>query len=201
MTVTSTNSRHVSLYSAPAEYRREVLEGKCDAGRLAKALKTLLGYYFVASETPEERARQIAQMAMDLAEFSEDCVWWAMREWRQKHDRKPTPASLRQLCMMRRQEALKAATRPEVKPPATGDGGEVTPFMAPLSDAEKERRRAVIAKCAKAAGMNFDGRQVMPDIPTKPRTPHWSETALPDDPRWRALKEARERAGVVLPNA
>ena len=195
MTVTSTNSRHVSLYSAPAEYRREALNGKCDAGKLAKALKTLLGYYFVASETPEERARQIAQMAMDLSEFSEDCVWWAMREWRQKNDRKPTPASLRQLCMMRRQEALKAAPRPE--PDRSQTGAE--PFMAPLSDAEKERRRAVIAKCAKAAGMKFDGRQVVPDIPTKPRTPHWSEIAKPDDPRWKALKEARERAGVVLP--
>ena len=195
MTVTSTNSRHVSLYSAPAEYRREALNGKCDAGKLAKALKTLLGYYFVATETPEERARQIAQMAMDLSEFSEDCVWWAMREWRQKHDRKPTPASLRQLCMMRRHEALKAAPRPE--PDRSQTGAE--PFMAPLSDDEKERRRAVIAKCAKAAGMNFDGRQVVPDISTKPRTPHWSEIAKPDDPRWRALKEARERAGVVLP--
>ena len=195
LTVTSTNSRHVSLYSAPAEYRREALNGKCDAGKLAKALKTLLGYYFVATETPEERARQIAQMAMDLSEFSEDCVWWAMREWRQKHDRKPTPASLRQLCMMRRHEALKAAPRPE--PDRSQTGAE--PFMAPLSDAEKERRRAVIAKCAKAAGMKFDGRQVVPDIPTKPRTPHWSEIAKPDDPRWKALKEARERAGVVLP--
>ena len=195
MTVTSTNSRHVSLYSAPAEYRREALNGKCDAGKLAKALKTLLGYYFVATETPEERARQIAQMAMDLSEFSEDCVWWAMREWRQKHDRKPTPASLRQLCMMRRHEALKAAPRPE--PDRSQTGAE--PFMAPLSDDEKERRRAVIAKCAKAAGMNFDGRQVVPDISTKPRTPHWSEIAKPDDPRWKALKEARERAGVVLP--
>ena len=195
MTVTSTNSRHVSLYSAPAEYRREALNGKCDAGKLAKALKTLLGYYFVATETPEERARQIAQMAMDLSEFSEDCVWWAMREWRQKHDRKPTPASLRQLCMMRRHEALKAAPRPEPDRSQTGAG----PFMAPLSDDEKERRRAVIAKCAKAAGMNFDGRQVVPDISTKPRTPHWSEIAKPDDPRWKALKEARERAGVVLP--
>lgn len=195
LTVTSTNSRHVSLYSAPAEYRREALNGKCDAGKLAKALKTLLGYYFVATETPEERARQIAQMAMDLSEFSEDCVWWAMREWRQKHDRKPTPASLRQLCMMRRHEALKAAPRPE--PDRSQTGAE--PFMAPLSDDEKERRRAVIAKCAKAAGMNFDGRQVVPDISTKPRTPHWSEIAKPDDPRWKALKEARERAGVVLP--
>jgi len=28
---------------------------------------------------------------------------------------------------------------------------------------------------------------------------HWAKAALPNDPRWKALKEARERAGVVLP--
>ena len=162
-------------------------------------LRDLLRLYFVPSETPEAQVRQIALFVKDLEEFSDDCVWWAIREWRRNETRRPTPASLRQLCMMRRQEALKAATRPEVKPPATGDGGEVTPFMAPLSDAEKERRRGVIAQCAKSAGLKFDGRQVVPDIPTKPRTPHWSEIAKPDDPRWKALKEARERAGVVLP--
>ena len=195
LTTTSQGSRSVSLYSASPEYRSEALNGKCDQSRLVDDLRDLLRLYFVPSETPEAQVRQIALFVKDLEEFSDDCVWWAIREWRRNETRRPTPASLRQLCMMRRHEALKAAPRPE--PDRSQTGAE--PFMAPLSDAEKERRRAVIAKCAKAAGMKFDGRQVVPDIPTKPRTPHWSEIAKPDDPRWKALKEARERAGVVLP--
>ena len=61
----------------------------------------------------EAQVRQIALFVKDLEEFSDDCVWWAIREWRRNETRRPTPASLRQLCMMRRHEALKAAPRPE----------------------------------------------------------------------------------------
>jgi hypothetical protein len=95
------------LSSASSEYIRESLNGRCDQERLTDALRTLLGLYFVPTETQGERARQVAMFVVDLGEFSDDAVWWAIREWRRTQDRKPTPASLRQLCMMRREEASK----------------------------------------------------------------------------------------------
>jgi hypothetical protein len=93
------------LSGAANEYIQESLNGRCDQERLTDTMRTLLGLYFVPTETQVERARQVAMFVADLSEFSDDAVWWAIREWRRTQDRKPTPASLRQLCMMRREEA------------------------------------------------------------------------------------------------
>ena len=157
-------------------------------------LRDLLSIYYQPSETPEMRARQIALFVKDLAEFSDEAVSWAIDEWRRTQDRRPTPATLRQLCMTRKQEALQAQ-RGRTATEAIGG-----PDLQPLSDEERERRSAVIAKAAKAAGFvqNQHGQWQLPQPEgAKPkRIPHWSETAAPDDPRFAELRRARAAAGV-----
>jgi hypothetical protein len=184
LTTTSTHSRPVSLSSASSEYAQESLYGRCDQARLVDALRTLLGVFYVPNETEAERARQIALFVQVLAEMSDDCVWWAMREWTRTQDRRPSPASLRQLGMMRRQEALAALPKPAPEPP---------PYR-PATPEQLETRKAILARVAAEAGMvrNKHGEWTLPsELVETPRIPHWSETAGPDDPRWATLRRAR----------
>lgn len=177
--------------SASNDYLADALGTRCDQPRLAGALRTLLGLYFQPGETPEERARQIATFVADLSDMSEDNVWWAMREWRRTHDRRPSPASLRQLCMVRRMELTRAmARRSPVEEPA--------PFQV-LTDEERAHRKAVVASAAAACGFvkNQHGQWELPPLEGRPRLPHWSKTAAPEDPRWAALRKARAANAIV----
>jgi hypothetical protein len=87
------------------------MHGQCDQERLVWAIRDLLSLYYQPDDSAEMRARQIALFVKDMGEFSDDCAFWAIDEWRKAHDRRPTPAALRQMAMMRKQEAFKAAER------------------------------------------------------------------------------------------
>jgi hypothetical protein len=153
------------------------------------ALRTLLSLYYIPNETEAERVRHVAMFIQDLADMSDDCVWWAMREWRRNNDRRPTPATLRQLCMMRRQEAVKLLPKPEPAP---------LPYK--LADPETlEERKAILARIAAEKGLvRRAGTWTLPsEAEEAPRVPHWTETAQPNDPRYAALKTARKSAGVL----
>jgi hypothetical protein len=145
-----------------------------------------MGLYFVPDETPEERMRQVAMILEAVADMSDDCVWWALREWRRTQDRRPSPASLRQLCMRRRQEAVACLPEPQPSPPPYREA-------APEDLAE---RAAILAKVATSVGLvqTQHGQWTLPDNPeAKPeRVPHWSETVGPDDPRWEMVRRSRE---------
>jgi hypothetical protein len=187
-------SRPVSLFSASNDYLRDVLNGRCDQARLVDGLRDLISLYYQPAETSEMRARQIALFVKDLSDMSDDCVGWAIDEWRRNNDRRPTPASLRQLCMMRREAATKA-----LKPEATNLHPAPCTSLEPLSDEEKAKRQAIIERCAHAAGMiKHQGQWVTPSrheelTKEQERKPHWSEQALPNDPRWAVLRRARAR--------
>jgi hypothetical protein len=184
LTTTSTHSRPSSLSNASNSYVAESLNGRCDQTRLIDALRTLLGLYYIPNETEAERARHIALFVTDLADMSDDCVWWAMREWRRTQDRRPSPASLRQLCMMRRQEAVRALPKPEPAPP---------PYKL-ADEATLKERKAILARVAKENGLvqSKSGQWTLPSEEVEaPRIPHWTETAKPDDPRYAELRRAR----------
>jgi hypothetical protein len=183
----------VFLSSASNEYVRAVLETRCDQVKLIEGLRTLLGLFYQPSETDEERARQIAMFVADLSDMSDDCVWWAMREWRRNNDRRPSPASLRQLAMMRRQEALKQNPYPKPVP--------ALPYREARPETVEERK-AVVQRAAASCGFVRDthGQLAFPEDVKRPvRVPHWSETAAPDDPRWAELRRARAASPLTAP--
>lgn len=183
------------LSSASNDYLQEVLYGRCDQARLVDDLRDLLGLYYQPNETAEQRARHIALFVKDLGDMSQDCVDWAISDWRRNHDRRPSPASLRQLCMMRRHEAVKAMGGGRPYNPPVGN-----PNPDPARSVEE--RQAIVERCAKAAGMvKHEGQWVTPALIAEreqKRIPHWSEGAAPDDPRFAELRRARIRAGIIL---
>lgn len=188
LTTTLTPSRPVSLFSASNEYLTDVLTGRCDQERLTDALRQLMGHFYQPNETPQMRMLLIADFVRDLADMSDEAVSWAIREWRRTHDRRPSPASLRQLCMMRRHEADAAfkARRPR----------EVGPQMwNPATPEQLAERKGAMDRIARSAGFVRDasGQLAFPPKPedAPKRIPHWSETAAPDDPRWAELRRAR----------
>jgi hypothetical protein len=178
------------LSNASNDYIEKSLNGRCDQIRLTDSLHTLLGLYFIPNESDAERARQIAVFVLDLADMSEDCVWWAIREWRRTETRRPTPAGLRQLAMMRRHEASKRRRVPV--PP--------TLIEPPRRDTTMEERKEILAKIAKDLGLvkGRDEQWTLPsDLTPAPRVPHWSEGAKADDPRYAALRKARAENALM----
>jgi hypothetical protein len=145
LTTNSTPSRPVSLYSASNDQIDAILHGRCNQGRLVDALRDLLGLYYQANETAEQRARIIALFVKDLSDMSDATVHWAVDEWRRTQDRRPSPASLRQLCMVRRAEASNALAKR--KPP------EPAPTFQ-LSDEDRARRREQVERIMKEAGFS-----------------------------------------------
>jgi hypothetical protein len=120
-----------------------VLHGQCNQGRLVDALRDLLSLYYQPNETAEMRARQIALFVKDLADMSDATVHWAVDEWRRTMDRRPTPASLRQLCMVRRAEATNALARRQPPEPAP---------TFQISDEERAGRRAQVEQIMRETG-------------------------------------------------
>lgn len=176
------------------------LAGTCNQAKLAIAIKDLLGLYWIAADSPEDRARQIALFVRDLAKFPEAVIAYAVHHWRTTQDRRPSIASLHQLCMAR-QHAL--AQRLDY---LDGNAYRPAPHIGPEpTTAEIESRRAFVETTLAQAG--FQKRTtgwVSPGIVAEEaispkRVPHWSETASPDDPRWIALRQARAKAGVTFP--
>lgn len=117
------------------------LNGRVDQGRLKLAVEDLVRPHFY--ETPEDRIRDVAVLVRDLAEFSDDVAGWAVREWRLSHDRRPTSAALRQLCMRRRYELTKALKRRETRPEAE----------MRLSPEERAERRAQVEQILRDVGL------------------------------------------------
>jgi hypothetical protein len=101
-----------------ADAIQEALNGRCDQERLLRGIR-------------------------DLAEFSDDVVASALTEWRRHHDRRPTIAGLRQLCMVRRYGLLEEAKR---RAPALPEP-EVR-----LSDEDRARRRAQVEQIMRETG-------------------------------------------------
>ncbi len=156
------------------------------------SLRDLLGLYYQPNETVDQRTRHIALFVKDLADMSDDAVGWAIQEWRRTQDRRPSPASLRQLCMMRRHEASEQTAGR--RPPDPAPYGDAT-----IGEEERARREAIVAKCAKASGFvqTKHGQWTLPsEAPEAKRVPHWSETAAPTDPRFIELRRARRAAGI-----
>lgn len=155
-------------------------------------LRDLLGLYYQPNETDAHRARQIALFVKDLADMSDATVQWALTEWRRTQDRRPTPATLRQLCMVRRSEASQQMSSRRPKP-------SEAEFRQEISDAEREHRKAVIADVAARCGMIQAGQQLAWPKNAEPehRTLHWSETASPEDRRWQDLQRAREQNAII----
>jgi hypothetical protein len=126
-----------------ADAIQEALNGRCDQERLLRGIRDLLGIYWQPNDPPEERARQALLFVRDLAEFSDDVVTSALTEWRRHHDRRPTIAGLRQLCMVRRYGLLEEAKRraPSLPEPE---------FR--LSDEERAKRRAQVEQIMRETG-------------------------------------------------
>lgn len=171
-----------------------MLNGRCDQARLTDAMRVLLGHFYQPNETPQMRAMLIADFVRDLADMSDEAVAWAIREWRRTQDRRPSPAALRQLCMMRRHEATQAlqarsATSKDTAPP----------MWTPATPEELAARKIAFKRIAKDSGfVEVAGQLAFPgDAKNPPRIPHWSETAAPDDPRWAEVRRARQAAGVT----
>lgn len=162
------------------------LTGRVDQSRLKLAVEDLVRPHFY--ESPEERIRQVAVLVKDLAEFSDDVAGWAVREWRLKQDRKPSTATLRQLCMVRRADLTREQSRrhPQI---------EAAPYT--LADPETQaERKATLERIAKDTGMRRDahGQWTLPREPgdEPKRLPHWTETAQADNPLFtETLKRAR----------
>lgn len=171
------------------------MDGRCDQGRLVDGLRDLLSLYYQPDESAEMRARQIALFVKDMADFSDDCALWAIDEWRRNQDRRPSPASLRQIAMTRKQEAFKAGERFKRLP-------EPERFVEP----DPVKRAENLERINASLGMvRRGGRYVSPAYVAetepdaeKPR-PHWSETAAPDDPRWEHLRRARAANPLMQP--
>jgi len=188
-------SRPVCLSSASNNYQDEAAYGECDQAVLIRSLRDLLSLYYQPDETPQMRARQIALFVKDMADFSDDCAGWAIDEWRRNQDRRPSPASLRQLGMRRKQEAFGAIkSRPEPMVP-----------HIPYAEPDLEERKEVIERINRNLGhVLHRGRYVSPTYvadDVQPRKPHWSETAAPDDPRWAALRKSRAANALMNPEA
>jgi hypothetical protein len=168
----------------------EALAGRVDQLRLKRAIEDLVQPHFY--DNSEEKLRAVAVMVKDLAEFSDDVAGWAVREWRLKHNaRKPSTATLRQLCMVRRHElGREAARRSPVETPA--------PYQTDtLSDEEKAHRKAVVARVSVSMGMvqTKTGQWTLPSEEKEAeRVPHWSEIAAPNDSRWAEVRRARAAA-------
>jgi hypothetical protein len=193
LTTSSTPLRPVSLYSASNEQLQAILHGQCNQGRLVDALRDLLSLYYQPNETTDQRTRQIALFVKDLADMSDATVGWAIDEWRRTMDRRPSPASIRQLCMMRRAEATAVLAKLRPAEPAPYADANITPE-------ERDKRADILERVAKASGFvqTQHGQWTLPVDPKAELEvkPHWSVTAAPDDPRWQMLRKAR--AGVKL---
>jgi hypothetical protein len=137
---------HLSLPSALSiDAIHEALNGRCDQERLLRGVRDLLGLYWQSNDTPEERARQALLFVRDLAEFSDDVVASALSEWRRGHDRRPTIAGLRQLCMSRRYGLTEEAKKRSPPEPAPA-------FR--ISDEERAKRRAQVEQIMKEVGFS-----------------------------------------------
>lgn len=201
LTPHSTTSPLALLSSRSRQEISAALAQPCDQEKLARALRDLLGLYWIAADSPEERARQIALFVKDLAKFPEAVLAYAIHEWRTREDRRPSIASLHQLCMSRQHDLM--ARRDEL---FEAERIAAQPEPEPLSPEEAERRRENLERIMRATGFLRRPRgwiteteAAEEDAKQAERPPHWSETAAPDDPRWTALRKARAAAGVALP--
>lgn len=170
----------------------EALGGRVAAVKLKLALEDLVRPHWF--ENSAERVRDVAVMMGDLAEFSEDVTAYAIREWRHNHDRRPTSAALRQICMVRRYELateLRRRSEPQAAPK------EPPQAWRPATPEQLAERKAIFDRIATKAGFvrDKDGNITLPSEEAEPeRQPHWSESAAPNDPRWVTLKLARKAA-------
>ena len=174
----------------------EALNGRCEQERLLRGIRDLLGLYWQPGDSPEERARQALLFVRDLAEFSDDVVTFALREWRRGHDRRPSIASLRQLCMVRRQELTLEAKR---RSPAQ----EAPDPYAILGEDEKLERKAILERVARGAGLSQEttGQWTLPPrkgtiVDTDAPFTHWTKRVDPVDAA-EQLRRARLKAGVI----
>lgn len=76
-----------------------------------------MGHYW-AADTPIEIRRELARDWLeDLGEFGPEIVGVACREWRQNHNRRPTPADIRLLCIAEQRDRQPIALpRPAFEP-------------------------------------------------------------------------------------
>jgi hypothetical protein len=117
-------------------------------------------------------------------------------------DRRPSIASLRQLCMRRRHDLTQEAKR--------RDGPKVIAEPSAVYDrmdkGEREKRKATISGILQRAGYQRRATGwVSPALVAEERANaaarprHWSETAAPDDPRWAELRRARAANPLMNP--
>lgn len=163
------------------------LRDPVDQAKLAVAIKDLLGLYWVPADSPEDRARQIALFVRDLAKFPDAVVAYAVHDWRTTQDRRPSIASLHQLCMCRQRALMERAAY--LSPP------DQAPDPTPSAEQIEQRRALIGQALAKNGFVKRETGWVSPGVVAEekeqPRKPHWSETAAPDDPKWAALRRAR----------
>lgn len=160
-------------------------------------MRDVLGLYWQPSDAPEERARQALLFVRDLAEFSDDVVTFALREWRRSHDRRPSIAALRQICMARRHDlAAENKRRAPHEPAGFYQAG-------PVSEDEKLERKAVVERVAQQAGLSKEptGQWTLP--PRKgtaedTETPftHWTQRVSAEAAAAQ-LRRARIKAGTI----
>lgn len=162
------------------------MHGRCDQSRLVDALRDLFSVYYQPDETTAMRARQIALFVKDMAEFSDDCAFWAIDEWRRTQDRRPSPASLRHLAMTRKQEAFSAAKRSAPRP--APEPAYVEPDPAKRAQ-NLQRIGFAMASLASAHDAERRNREA----------PHWSHVAAPNDPRLAQLEMARKANPLMNP--
>lgn len=160
---------------------------------LLRAIRDLLGLYWVPADGPDERVRQAALFVKDLSGFPEAVVFFAIHEWRTRQDRKPSIASLHQLCMVR-QHGLMKRLKDLTPPPVV--------YAKPLDADEIARREAIVAGALSNAGFTkrptgWVSPGLVAEEKAEVRRPHWSETAGPDDIRWAALRKSRAANGHV----
>lgn len=163
----------------------------------------MLSAYYEPDVDPQTRAELRQEFVVALAHVPEWAMQRAFDKWVKTASRRPSPGEIvilaeRELKPITDELASRAAEKMrEDEERAAAKKNRVTPEAAAriMDEAGMTPERLTALKRFPMAGSVAEA-QAKSAAWDKP-TPHWSETATPDDPRWEMLRKSRIASGMI----
>jgi hypothetical protein len=175
----------------------DAIRSPTDQGKVLLRLATCFAMPYFAPEQDEAMKSAVTQSFLQALDgLPTWAILRAFDAWEKTFARRPTPAEIRNLAG----NEIKALTDELAL-------RQKTTMLEPSKDTRVDR--ATAAKILQDSGFTLKRMEAVRSAPMartmdeaeaardQVRTPHWSETAAPDDPRWEALRRSRAASTVV----
>ena len=186
------NTPAASLRARSTEALTQAIHSAGDEAYVLERTRVCLSCFYEPDMLPEDRAAMMDEFGRALRAFPRWAVSKAYDAWMRTAHRRPSPGEIAilagrelktvtdEIALRRKFEVAPEAPRSKPDPAAAAEilsrAGWTPSRMAAIRNAHPLVGSMNEAETARATA----------------RVPHWSETAAPDDPRFTALRKARE---------